>query len=66
MVNKGGGPLMFWDYFASTGPGAFVKINDIMDFTKNQDILSKNLVASVMRLTLGCKWIFQQDNNPKH
>jgi hypothetical protein len=56
---------MFWDYFASIGPGAF-KVNGIMDFTKYQDILSKNLVASAMTLTLGCKWIFQQDNNPKH
>ena len=31
-------------YFASTGPGAHVKANNIMNFT--QDILAKNLAAS--------------------
>ena len=36
-----------------------------MKFTKYQDILAKNLVASARRLKLGLNWIFQQDHNPK-
>ncbi|MGH0169174.1 UNVERIFIED_CONTAM: hypothetical protein FKN15_056301 [Acipenser sinensis] len=47
--------------FASTGPGALVKVNCIMNSTQYQDI-----VASARRLKLGRKWIFQQDNDPKH
>jgi hypothetical protein len=61
---NGGGSLMLWSYFASTGPEALVKVNGIMN--KYQDILAKNLVVSARRLTLGSKWVFQQDNNPKH
>jgi hypothetical protein len=55
---------MLWSYFASTGPGALVKVNGIMNFTHYQDILAKNIVASARRLKLGCKCIVQQDNNP--
>jgi hypothetical protein len=36
-----------------------------MNFTRFNDILAKNLVASARRLKLGRKWIFQQNNNPK-
>ena len=61
-IKYGGGYLMFWGYSASTDHGARVKVNGIMNFTKHQDILAKNLVASARRLTLGRKWIFQQDN----
>jgi hypothetical protein len=50
----------------STGPGALVNVNGIMNMTKYFDIVFKNLVASGRRLTLGSKWIFQQDNNPKY
>jgi hypothetical protein len=53
---------MLRGYFSSTGPEAFVKVNSIMNFTKYQDILAKNLVASDRRLMLVYKWIFQQDN----
>jgi hypothetical protein len=55
---------MLWGYFASTG--ALVKVNGFMNFTQYQDISAQNLVASVRRLKLSCKWIFQQHNNPKH
>jgi hypothetical protein len=37
-----------------------------MNLTQYQDILDQNLAASARRLELGCKWIFQQDNNPMH
>ena len=43
-----------------------VQINGIMNSTKYQDILAKNLVASARKLRLGRRWTFQQDNDPKH
>ena len=55
--------------FAASGPGALVKINDIMNSTKYQNILAKNLVASARKLRLGRRWTFQQllsKNYPKH
>ena len=52
-VKYGGGSLMLWGYFASTGPGALVKVNGIMEFTQNQDILDKIQVASDRRLKAG-------------
>ena len=45
---------------------ALVKVNGIIIFIKYLDILAKNLVASARRLTLGQKWIFQQDNILKY
>jgi hypothetical protein len=45
-VKYGDGSLMLWGYFASTGPGALDMFNGIMNLTKQQDILAKNLVTS--------------------
>ena len=45
---------------------SIVKINGIMNSTKYQDILTKNLVSSARNLTLGRRWAFQQDNDPKY
>ena len=33
---------MLWGYFASTGPGALVKGNGIMNLTQYLDILAQN------------------------
>ena len=30
------------------------------------EILSNNLLPSVRALKMGCGWVFQHDNNPKH
>ena len=30
------------------------------------DILKQHLKTSVRNLKLGCKWVFQMDNDPKH
>jgi hypothetical protein len=30
------------------------------------DIFKKHLKSSVRKLKLGCKWVFQMDNDPKH
>ena len=42
----------FGAVLTASGPGALVKINGIMNSTKYQDILAKNLFASVRRLRL--------------
>ena len=57
---------MFWGCFNSSGPGALVQIDGIMNSTKFQAILADNLVASARRLGLGRRWTFQQDNDLKH
>ena len=51
---------------SKSGPGAYVRINGIMNSTKCQGILAKNLVPSARKLILGRRWTFQQDNDPKH
>jgi hypothetical protein len=30
------------------------------------DILKQHLKTSVRKLKVGCKWVFQVDNDPKH
>jgi hypothetical protein len=44
-VKHGGGSLMLWGHFSSTGPGALVRVNGIRNFTQYQDIFAKNLVT---------------------
>ena len=61
-IKYGGGFLILWGYFASTGPGVIVKVNDIMNFTQYHNILVKNW----RRLKVSRKWIFQINNNPNH
>ena len=58
-VKYGGESLTLWGRFA------LVNINGIMNSTKYQDILAKNLVASARKLRLGRRWTFQQDKDPK-
>ena len=52
--------------FSSKGPGNLVRVHGIMDSMKYQDILNQNLAASAKKLKLSHRWIFQQDNDPKH
>ena len=46
---------------AEKNPNTYYKVS-----SKHQDILAKNLVASARKLKLDRRWIFQQDNDPKH
>ena len=65
-VKYGVGSLRLWGCFAASGPGALVEISGIMNSTRYQDLLGKNLVASAKKLRPGHRWTFQKDNDPKH
>ena len=56
---------MLWGCFAAGGNGALHKIDGIMR-ENYVDILKQHLKTSVRKLKLGCKWVFQMDNDPKH
>lgn len=65
-VKHGGGSIMLWGCFSSSGPGQLIRIEGIMNSQKYIDILDKNLRKSAKSLKLGVKFTFQQDNDPKH
>ena len=65
-VKHGGGSLMFWGCFSAKGVGALVRVNGIMKKEDYRDILEVNLKQSARNLGIGRRWIFQQDNDPKH
>ena len=55
-----------WGCFAAGGTGELHKIDGIMREENYLDILKQHLKTSVRKLKLGCKWVFQMDNDPKH
>jgi hypothetical protein len=57
---------MLWGCFAAGGTGALHKIDGLMREGNYVDILKQHLMTSVRKLNLGCKWVFQTDNDPKH
>lgn len=65
-VKHGGGSVMVWGCMASNGAGRMEFVQGIMDQYKYQGILNRNLKQSVTDLGLGRRFIFQQDNDPKH
>uniref|UniRef100_A0AAZ3QW21 Transposase n=1 Tax=Oncorhynchus tshawytscha TaxID=74940 RepID=A0AAZ3QW21_ONCTS len=65
-VKHGGGSIMLWVCFAAEGTGAIHKLDGIMREENDMDILKQHLKTSVRKLKLGCKWVFQIDNDTKH
>jgi transposase len=65
-VKYGGGNVMIWGSMAWNGAGNMCFIDDRMNGAMYVDILNKHLKASARKLRLGPKFIFQQDNDPKH
>jgi transposase len=65
-VKHGGGSIMLWGCFAAGGTGHLAKIDGIMIKEVCIDILDSHLKDSAKELHLGRRWLFQQDNDPKH
>ncbi|KAG2456329.1 TCB1 transposase, partial [Polypterus senegalus] len=65
-VNNGGGSIMLWGCFSAAGTGRIVRIKGKMTAAMYRDILDENLLQSTLDLRLGRRFIFQQDNDPKH
>ena len=57
---------MLWGCFSAAGTGRLVRIEGKMNAAMYRDILDKNLLQSALDLRLGRRFIFQQDNDPKH
>ncbi|CAJ0962744.1 unnamed protein product [Ranitomeya imitator] len=65
-VKHGGGNIMFWGCFSAKGTELLHRINRRMDGVMYCKILSGNLLPSTRTLKMGRRWVFQQDNDPKH
>ena len=53
-----------WGCFAAGGTGALQKIDGVMSKKNYVNILKQHFKTSVRKLNLGCKWLFQTDNDP--
>ena len=58
---------MLWGCFAASGTGGLDRITGIMKSENYQEILERNVLASVRKLGLSRRsWVLQQDKDPKH
>ncbi|KAG2457221.1 TCB1 transposase, partial [Polypterus senegalus] len=65
-VKNGGGSIMLLGCFSVAGTGRLVRIKGKMTAAMYRDILDENLLQSALDLRLRRRFIFQQDNDPKH
>ena len=65
-VKHGGGNLMLWGCFSAKGTERLHRIEGRMNGAMYREILGDNLLSSVRALKMGCGWVFQHDNDPKH
>ena len=65
-VKHGGGNLMLWGCFSAKGTGGLHHIEGRINGTMYREILGDNLLPSMRALKMGCGWVFQHDNDPKH
>ena len=65
-VKHGGGSIMLWGCFAASGTGSLVRVHGIMEEENYLEILRDNMQKSAHSLTLGRRWVFQQDSDLKY
>ena len=65
-IKHGEGSIIVWGCFAASGTGKHAHIEGTVNSNDYQKILRENVPSSVCYLRLGCGWILQQDDNPKH
>lgn len=65
-VKHGGGSAMFWGCFGGTEVGDIHPIEGIMDSRKYHSILMHHAIPSGQRIFGEDKFVFQEDNDPKH
>jgi hypothetical protein len=64
-VKFGGGNVMVWGMFSSSGTSSLVRVEGRMDAALYKNILENNLLLFAKN-KMGVDWIFQYDNDPKH
>ena len=62
----GGGNIMLWGCFIASGTGNCVKIDGILEKEQYEKILQENLKQSAVKMSLGDRFVFQHDIDPKH
>ena len=58
--------LCFGGVFLLRGQDNFTASKGSMDGAMYRQILGENLLPSARALKMGCGWVFQHDNDPKH
>ena len=62
---KHGGGNMLWGCFSVAGTGRLVRTEVTMNGAKYRQILDENKFQTANNLTMGQRFTFQQDNDPK-
>lgn len=64
-IKHGGGSIMVWGCFSYHGVGPLYRIEDIMTSTTYKNIL-RRIMLPYANDNMPLRWVFQQDNDPKH
>ena len=64
-VKHGAGSVMLWGCMAWNGVGK-LEFDETMNADLYNNLLKRNLKSSTKKLRLGNRFLFQQDNDPKH